>query len=47
MSEYHVRFHMDNDFEVYHFEGENIASDFVGPLSDCEAWIRLREGGRL
>ena len=34
---------MDNNYLVYNTETEETC--FYGSLSDCEAWIRLQEGG--
>lgn len=48
---YRVRFYIDNTYEVYETDdlGEEVmfSSCFTGTLSDCEAWIRLREAGRI
>lgn len=50
---YKVRYHMDNNYEVYEAAWNNWdecyedTTHFVGKLSDCEAWIRLKEAGRL
>ena len=50
---YKVRYYMDNNYEVYEerwdawHEEFDVYSHFVGSIADCEAWIRLKEGGRL
>jgi len=46
MEKYAVWFYMDNLYEVMEFnpnEDEYNISRFQGTLSDCEAWIRLKE----
>lgn len=51
--EYKVRLFMDNTYEVYFVthDSESFRSDeyvcFQGSLADCEAWIRLTEGGYM
>lgn len=47
--EYYVSLYMDHIYEVYTIDdnGENFESHFKGSLSDCEAWIRLKEDGRI
>lgn len=42
---YTVRYFMDNNYEV--IENESGESKYQGSLSDCEAWIRLTEGGYM
>jgi len=42
-SRFRVRFYMDNTYEVIDYS--SYESFFQGSLADCEAWIRLREGG--
>lgn len=46
---YKVGFYQDHLYEVYSMDdnGENYISHFVGSISDCEAWIRLKEDNRL
>jgi hypothetical protein len=45
---YKVKYFMDNIYEVYSSTEEGIfTSYFQGNLSDCEAWIRLREQGKI
>lgn len=46
---YKVRYFQDNTYEVYgrNDDEESLYSFFQGSLSDCEAWIRLKEGGYL
>lgn len=56
---YEVRFYMDNTYEVWEKQtiewtvidgcttNKKWVSVFKGSLSDCEAYIRLREGGYL
>jgi hypothetical protein len=51
MEDYRVRIHMDNNYEVYYQREyfDDIIDEvcFVGSVSDCEAWIRLREAGKI
>lgn len=44
-----VRLFQDNTYEVYVTDdGSGYGrSYFQGSLADCEAWIRLRESGRM
>jgi hypothetical protein len=48
---YVVSFYSDSNYAVYwvsQSSGDRKESpEFVGSLSDCEAWIRLTEGGYL
>lgn len=45
---YKVQFFMDNTYEVYTLDDEgNFKSHYQGSLADCEAWIRLKEDGRI
>jgi hypothetical protein len=46
---YKVGFYIDAVYEVYTMDdnGENYISHYQGSLADCEAWIRLKEDGRL
>lgn len=48
---YKVRFFQDNEYEVISFWEEygeiQEQSMFTGTLADCEAWIRLTEGGYM
>jgi len=49
---YKVRLFIDNTYEVILIDesDDDDAQDismFQGSLSDCEAWIRLKEGGYL
>lgn len=51
-TDYKVRFFQDNTWEVYSVEKptekeEYYQSHFQGSLTDCEAWIRLTEGGYM
>jgi hypothetical protein len=39
-----VQFYQDQTYEVINSEGESL---FQGSLADCEAFIRLTEGGYL
>lgn len=48
MPQFKVQFYQDNRYEVFEFQseddyGEDWKSLFIGTLSDCEAFIRLRE----
>ena len=49
--EYKVGFYMDGEYEVYTIRDEGIETfadqHYKGSLSDCEAWIRLTESGRM
>lgn len=51
MNYYKVRFYQDHKYEVYYqteYCGDILEeSCFVGSISDCEAWIRLKEGDRI
>ena len=51
MFRFKVRFFQDNIWEVYSINPntyEEIESSlYQGSLSDCEAWIRLEEGGYM
>ena len=53
MINYKVRYFQEDRYEVYHLEGEDHphgayeVQDHLGSLSDCEAWIRLTEGGYM
>ncbi len=43
---------MDNTFEVISYDGHpeaelNREQEFIGSLADCEAFIRLHEGGYM
>jgi|DEB0MinimDraft_10_1074344.scaffolds.fasta_scaffold243947_1 hypothetical protein len=40
---YRVGFYIDHVYEVWNIEEEK--QEFKGSLADCEAWIRLQEGG--
>lgn len=43
-----VRYYQDSLYSVCDSENENYLDyKFRGNLSDCEAYIRLKEGGRL
>lgn len=42
---YQVRFYIDETYEV--IDRETGDSQYQGSLSDCEAWIRLHEGGYM
>ena len=41
--EYKVRFYQDDTYEVY----ENDEAVYQGSLSDCEAYIRLKQNGYM
>jgi hypothetical protein len=50
--EYKVRRDMDNNYKVVSEEmiddfSMDEVTHFTGSLSDCEAWIRLHEGGYM
>lgn len=53
MENYKVRLYMDNSYEVYSEtvldDGYDVITEthFIGSISDCEAWIRLRETGKI
>lgn len=49
MKKYKVEFMKDYTYEVfeYDYEGNNRESVFQGSISDCEAYIRLYEGGYM
>lgn len=50
MSKYKVRFMMDNNYEVVEEsldEWSETNSCYQGRLADCEAYIRLHEGGYM
>ena len=40
---YIVGLYIDDVYEVWNIEEEK--QEFKGSLADCEAWIRLQEGG--
>ena len=56
---YRVKFHMDHNYEVISFDPDldpwedeeayyaSEEVEFVGDLADCEAYIRLHEGGYM
>ncbi len=46
---YKVQLFLDNTYEVYSFDEKDgsFISHFQGSLSDCEAWIRLKEDDRI
>lgn len=45
---YKVQLYMDSTYEVYYYDEHNyFQSVFQGSLSDCEAWIRLKEQNRF
>ena len=44
---YEVRYYMDKEYSVYNNESDIHSPVFVGSLSDCEAYIRLKEGGYM
>ena len=43
INKYRVRLFMDETYQVLERETDDILHQ--GTLSDCEAWIRLQEGG--
>ncbi len=47
MPEYRVRFLKDSSYQVVDTETDNELSEYQGSLADCEAWIRLKEAGKL
>lgn len=48
MRKYKVEFMRDDTYEVIEWRGGyNSESVFQGSLSDCEAYIRLHEGGYM
>ena len=40
---YRVTIYIDDVYEVWNIEEQE--QEFKGSLADCEAWIRLQEGG--
>jgi hypothetical protein len=44
---YKVQLFMDNIYEVYSLDNNHFISHYQGNLADCEAWIRLKEEGRI
>jgi len=48
MTKYKIRHLQDNTYQVYENDDErNWDTEFQGSLADCEAWIRLKESGRM
>lgn len=52
MSDYKVRWYSDDEYQVTkpvygdeYYYGEGEETIFKGSLSDCESFIRLKEGG--
>ena len=45
MKIYKVRFYQDDTYEIVNTEVGEV--EHQGSLSDCEAWIRLKEGGYI
>ena len=47
MNKYRVRFYMDDLYEIVLVDDEAWGSIFQGTIVECEAWLRLKEGGYL
>ena len=43
--EYTVQFYMNGEYRVINEQDDS--TEFRGSISDCEAWIRLHEGGYM
>jgi len=45
MKKFRVEFYMDNTYLVINNDNDTVV--YQGSLSDCESYIRLREGGYI